>query len=212
MEPLAGAKHFQRWELPNLDDNVRHDTLLVYTTHAVGNGTFLMAARNVEDTREGLRLFLYRPRPDSSAEVLAVSKPAYDSDVMLPTFFTTGDTSDGLVVLANYGSWDSWGQNAFVLKDRQFKDLGWLDVAERVWENRLDSVQQRRLNIAPKTIVTGKNGQFEFTFATDSVQLYDDLEGGIEVMLPSIRVRYRFTGLDMRLLVDGHARIPKEGL
>lgn len=212
VHPMAGARAFTRLDLPNLDDNVRHDTLLIYTTHAVGNGEFVMAARNKDDTREGLRLILYRPRADSSAEVLALSKPAFDSDVMLPTFFATGDTADGIVVLANYGAWDSWGQNAFWLKDHRFRDLGWIDVAERTWETRVDSLQQRRLNIAPKTLVTGIDGQFDFSFTTDSVQLYDDLLGAHEVMVPAGRIHYRYDGQRMLLVVDGKARLRKDPL
>ncbi len=212
VQPLAEAHAFTRLELPNLDDNVRHDTLLIYTTHAMGNGEFVMAARHKDDTREGLRLILYRPRADSSAEVLAFSKPAFDSEVMLPTFFATGDTTDGMVILANYGAWDSWGQNAFWLTNHQFRDLGWIDVAERTWETRVDSLQQRRLNIAPKTLVQGKDGLFDFSFTTDSVQLYDDLQGANEVMVPSGRIHYRYNGQHMLLVMDGSARLPQDPL
>lgn len=205
---LANAKPYRLLDLPNLDDNVRNDTLLVYTTHALGNGAFVMAAKNVEDTREGLRLILYRPRPDSSAEVLAVSKPAYDSEVMLPTYFSTGDTADGLIILANYGGLESWGQNVFWLKNGRFTDLGWMDVSERTWKTRLDSLQQWRTNIAPFTQVRGAGGQFDFTFSGDSVQLFDDQRGHQEVMLPTDRIRYRYDGREMVLVVDGEARIP----
>lgn len=205
---IANAKVYRMLDLPNLEDNVRNDTLLVYTTHALGNGTFVMAAKHEADKREGLRLILYRPRPDSSAEVLAVSKPAYDSEVMLPTYFATGDTADGVIILANYGGLESWGQNVFWLKDGQFKDLGWLDVTERTWKTRLDSLQQWRTNIAPMTQVSGANGQFDFTFRSDSVQLFDDLRGHQEVMLATDRIRYRYDGLKMVLIVDGEAREP----
>lgn len=204
--PLPGAKEFTLLDLPNLDDNVQDDTLLIYTTHDLGNGTFVMAAKHVEDDREGLRLILYRPRPDSTAEVLAVSKPAYDSAVMLPTFFATGDTADGLIVLANYGERESWGQNAFWLKDGHFHDLGWLDVAERTWVERDGERQQQRNNIAPSTRVYGAGGQFDFTFAVDSVQLYDDLQGGIEVMLASPDIQYRYDGNAVVLWIRGEPR------
>ncbi|HMN06358.1 MAG TPA: hypothetical protein PKD45_11585 [Flavobacteriales bacterium] len=203
---LPGAKGYALLDLPNQDDNVHHDTLLVYTTHALGDGRFIMAAKHVEDSREGLRLILYRPRPDSSAEVLAFSKPAYDSAVMLPTFFGTGDTEDGLIILANYGERESWGQNVFWLKDGQFHDLGWLDVVQRTWVEREGERQQQRNSIAPSTKISGVDGQFDFTFSADSVQLYDDLQGGIGVMLASPRVQYRFDGNGMVLYVDGEPR------
>ncbi|MBS1568061.1 MAG: hypothetical protein JST45_01335 [Bacteroidetes bacterium] len=208
-EPLLqNARTYHPLNLPNLDDNVRNDTLLIYTTHALGNGEFVMAARNVEETREGLRLYLYKPRADSSADVLAVSKPAYDSEVMLPTYFSTGDTADGTIILANYGGLESWGQNVFWLKNGHFRDLGWLDVAERTFKVRMDSLQQWRTTIAPLTNVNGANGQFDLTFQGDSLMIYDDLQGGREVMLPTSRIRYRYDGRSMVLLVDGKPRTP----
>ncbi len=205
---LENTRAYKPLELANLDDNVRNDTLLVYTTHSMRNGTFVMAARNVEENREGLRLYLYKPRPDSSAEILAVSKPAYDSEVMLPTFFSTGDTADGTIILANYGGLESWGQNVFWLVGGHFKDLGWLDVADRTFKVRMDSLQQWRSTIAPFTNVHGEGGKFDFTFRGDSVLLYDDLQGGREVMLPTSRIRYRYDGKGMVLIVDGRPRIP----
>lgn len=208
----GGGKPYALLDLPNLDDNVRNDTLLVYTTHDIGNGLFVMAARNVDETRDGLRLYLYRPKADSSAEVIACSKPAFDSSVMLPTFFSTGDTADGLIILANYGERESWGQNAFWLKDGRFKDLGWLDVTRREWKNREDSVQQWRVGIAPYTQVYGHDGRFTFTFNTDSVQLYDDLEGHTEEMLPASRISYHYDGTGLVLVLDGKERHPKQPL
>lgn len=204
---FADAKTYALLDLPNLDDNVHNDTLLIYTTHAMGNGLFVMAARNVEDTREGLRLYLYRPRPDSSADVLAYSKPAYDSYTMLPTYFTTGDTADGIIILTNYGERESWGQNVFWLKDDRFKDLGWLDVAKRGWKTQDDSTFQWRDNIAPEAKIKGEDGRFAFTFKGDSVQLYDDLQGHKEVMLPTDHIAYHFDGKQMVLMVNGEERM-----
>lgn len=207
--PIAGARTYHFLELPNLDDNVKHDTLLVYTTHALGNGEFVMAARNVEETRDGLRLYLYRPLPDSSADVIASSSPAYDSYTMLPTFFTTGDTADGTIILANLGEKQSWGQKVFWLKDRRFIELGFLDVARREFRTEYDSTFSFCMNIAPYTEVAGAGGLFDLTFKGDSVLLYDDLAGGSEVMMPSGRVRYRYNGRVLQLVIDGRSRSPK---
>jgi hypothetical protein len=205
---LQHTKAYRLTDYPDQAPNVRNDTLLVYTMHDLHNGTFVMAARSVEEKREGLRLVLYKPRPDSSADVLAVSKPAYDSQVMLPTFFTTGDTADGIIILANYGGAESWGQNVFWLKDGRFKDLGWIDVSERGWKTDADSVQQWRTNIAPRTEVRGAGGKFDFTFTGDSVQLFDDQQGHQEVMFPVDRIRYRYDGTEMLLVIDGAPRKP----
>lgn len=205
-------KTYTLLDLPNLDDNVRGDTLLVYTTHKVADHRFVMAAKNKEDTREGLRLYLYEPRRDSTADVLAVSPPAYDSYTMLPTFFATSDPSDGMLILANFGEKETWGQRVLWLKDGRFQDIGWLDVAHREWKVRDDSTVQWRTNIAPFARVQGANGKFLITFDADSVQLFDDLEGHQEVMLPSARVAYRYDGRHMELMVDGVPRLPKHPL
>lgn len=193
-EPVAHST-LPRWnklDLPILPDNVHHDTLLVHTTYDLGDGLFLMAAQNNSYNREGIRLYLYHPKADSSAQILAWSKPGYDSETMLPTFFSTGRKEDGLVILANMGERQSWGQEAFWLKDRRIQGLGFLDVAVREWKTMDDSTYQFRTSIAPRAEVNGANGVFEFSFTGDSLQLYDDLQGHSEVMLPASAVRYRY--------------------
>jgi hypothetical protein len=190
-------------ELPILPDNVRHDTLLVHTTYDLGDGLFLMAAQNNNYNKEGIRLYLYRPKADSSAEVLSWSKPGYDSETMLPTFFTNGNNADGLVIIANMGERQSWGQEAFWLKDNAIKSLGFLDVAVRDWKTVDDSTYQFRTSIAPRTEVRGSGGTFEFSFTGDSLQLYDDLQGHMEVMLPASAVRYRSAEGKATLFLNG---------
>lgn len=198
---------WNKLDLPILPDNVRHDTLLVHTTYDLGDGLFLMAAQNNNYNKEGIRLYLYRPKADSSAEILAWSKPGYDSETMLPTFFTDGNKSDGLVIIANMGERQSWGQEAFWLKDNAIKSLGFIDVAVREWKTVDDSTYQFRTSIAPRTSVRGTNGVFEFSFTGDSLQLYDDLQGRSEVMLPASAVRYRFEN-GWALWLNGKAVLP----
>ncbi len=184
-------------------DNVKHDTLLIQVTFDLGDGTFVMVASNVEETRDGLRLYLYRPEPDSSADVIASSKPGYDSYTMFPTFFSTDKPEDGLVLLTNMGEKQSWGQEAFWLKDQRFNHLGFLDVAVRDWRTTGDTVQQWRTSIAERTLVSGGNGLFEFAFTGDSLQLYDDLQGHQEVMFPANAVRYKASNGKAELLING---------
>ena len=191
-------------DLPILPDNVRHDTLLVHTTYDLGEGFFLMAAQNNNYNKEGIRLYLYRPNADSSAEILAWSKPGYDSETMLPTFFTDGNKADGLVIIANMGERQSWGQEAFWLKDQRIQSLGFIDLAVREWKTVDDSTYQFRTSIAPRTSVRGANGVFEFSFTGDSLQLYDDLQGHSEVMLPASAMRYRYDG-GWTLWINGKA-------
>ena len=107
------------------------------------------------------------------------------------------------MILANMGERESWGQEAFWLKDGRFISLGWLNVAQRDWKTVDDSLQQWRTNIAPRATVHGGNGAFLIGFSGDSLQLYDDLQGHLEVTLPSNRLRYRCTEGQAELLIDG---------
>lgn len=204
---MAALPAWQVLALPIIEDNVRHDTLLVHTTYDLGDGLFLMAAQNNDYNKEGIRLYLYKPQADSSAEILAWSKPGYDSETMLPTFFTNGNRSDGFVIIANMGERQSWGQEAFWLKDNAINSLGFLDVAVREWKTVDDSTYQFRTSIAPRTEVRGTNGAFDFSFTGDSLQLYDDLQGNSEVMLPAKSVRYR-SGNGWRLWLNGRPIAP----
>ena len=203
IDTTAATTPWKVLDLPILADNVRHDTLLVHTTYDLGDGLFLMAAQNNNYNKEGIRLYVYRPGADSSAEILGWSKPGYDSETMLPTFFTTGNKADGLVILANMGERQSWGQEAFWLKDNTITHLGFLDVAVRDWKTVDDSTYQFRTSIAPRTRVRGGMGEFEFTFTGDSLQLYDDLQGHMELMLPVSRIKYRCVPGQAVLVIDG---------
>lgn len=208
VDTTAPLPVWTRLDLPILADNVRNDTLLVHTTYDLGEGVFLMAAQNNNYNKEGIRLYLYRPKADSSAEIIAWSKPGYDSETMLPTFFMSGDKADGLVIIANMGERQSWGQEAFWVKDNTIKSLGFLDVAVRDWKTVDDSTYQFRTSIAPRTQVNGAKGVFIFTFSGDSLQLYDDLQGHSEVMLPASAVRYRYDN-DWVLWLNGKPVVPQ---
>lgn len=199
---------WQRVELPGLPDNVRHDTLLIQTTFDLGSGNFLMVASNVDETREGVRLYLYRPDADSSAQVLAASKPGYDSATMFPTFFQCADTSQGWVILANMGERESWWQEAFWLKDATFNYLGNIGAAQRDWKSDGDSTWSWRTNIGPRAVVSGGNGVFNVRFSGDSLMLNEDGLGGIDVMYPTARVSFGCAEGHSTLLIDGKAVQP----
>lgn len=207
-DTLASTPAWRVLDLPILPDNVRHDTLLVHTTYDLGDGLFLMAAQNNEYNREGIRLYLYRPKADSSAELLAWSKPGYDSETMLPTFFTTGNKADGLVILANMGERQSWGQEAFWLKDQRIQSLGFLDLAVREWRTIDDSTYRFCTSIAPRTEVRGGGGTFVFSFTGDSLLLYNDQQEHMDVMFPASSVRYRYANGGLTLILNGRPIVP----
>lgn len=193
---------------PQIDDNVRHDTLLIQTTFDMGDSTFIMVAGNVQDTFEGLRLFRYRFAKDSTVEMLAVSTPAYDSWTMLPTFFPldTVHPADANWILANFGEKESWGQKVLLL-DYAFMDAGFMDVAlpERVMED--DTLRLKRRNVAPFMRYSEHGDTAVWLFACDSVYLYDDQEGHPDQVLHAARLRYTFEANEgLALWVDGRKR------
>jgi len=172
------------------DDNVRHDTLLVQVTLDLKDGSFVMAASHRDTRFEGLRLYRYRPLSDSSADILAISSPAYDSWTMLPTFFAVDSVrKDGLWILANFGERESWGQKLMRL-DSAFGDHGFIDVAlpERVSDDGRTVLKRR--NVAPLARFEFVGDSIWIRFACDSVFLYDDQRGGFDRILPGGAVRF----------------------
>lgn len=195
----------------SVDDNVRHDTLLVHVTFDLRDGTCVMAASHVEERFEGIRLYRYRPRPDSSAELLAVSSPAYDSWTMRPSFFANDSArTDRLWVLANFGERQSWGQKLFRL-DSAFHDIGFLDIAlpERVEEDGATVLKRRDIAAHARFAFMGDSAWIRF--ACDSVYLYDDQRGGTDQVVPARRVSYLAApGEGLSLWIDGEKRPVKQ--
>lgn len=195
----------------SVDDNVQHDTLLVHVTFDLRDGTCVMAASHVEERFEGIRLYRYRPQPDSSAELLAVSSPAYDSWTMRPSFFANDSArTDRLWVLANFGERQSWGQKLFRL-DSAFHDIGFLDIAlpERVEEDGATVLKRRDIAAHARFAFMGDSAWIRF--ACDSVYLYDDQRGAADQVLPARRVRYLAApGEGLSLWIDGEKRPVKQ--
>ena len=211
--PISSADPQEPWERLELElvpDNVRHDTLLIQVTFALPGGEFLMVASNVKETFEGLRLYRYEALPDSSARVLAVSPPAYDSWTMLPTVFRSPTDPSTLLILANFGERQSWGQKVLRLDDAGFTALGFLDVALPVRIQEEDTALMK-LHGAGSVASANRTAEgWEISFAADSLFLYDDLNGGRDIFLPGASVVYRITPDKVLLVVNGLAREVKQ--
>lgn len=197
-------------ELTAVDDNIRHDTLLIQTTFAMGDSTYVMVASHVEPKFEGVRLYRYTLLPDSNARILSHSNGAYDSWTMLPTFFPIPDPPGTYLVLANFGERESWGQK-LIYMDSTFTDLGFIDLAypERITEG--DTAFMKRTNIAPYGRLALHNDTAVFTFDCDSLFLYDDMAGHNDLIVPASSIHYTYhpdTGLE--LWRDGQRRAVKQ--
>ena len=179
-------------------------------TFDMGDGSFIMVASNVEETFEGLRMYHYRFAPDSAVDMLATSKPGYDSWTMLPTFFPADTTADAMWILANIGERESWGQKLVRFGSR-FEDMGFLDAAlpERSVED--DTLRLKRRSIAPSIRVEERNDTTYFRFACDSVFLYDDQAGSYDVVLPAQHVFFTFEPSEgLAIWVNGQKRLVKQ--
>ena len=184
-------------DISPMEDNIRHDTLLIQTTYAMGDGTFLMVASNVDPGFEGIRLYRYELLADSNAHLLSYSTGGYDSWTMLPTFFDIPNPPGTYLILANFGERESWGQKLMFM-DSTFTDLGFLDVAfpQRITEG--DTSFLKRTNVAPYGRLALHNDTAVFTFACDSLYLYDDMAGQNDLLVAANLVRYAYhpeTGL-----------------
>lgn len=193
-------------------DNLKHDTLLIQVTFDMGDGTFIMVASNVDETFEGVRLYRYRPKADSTAEMLAVSSPGYDSWTMLPAFFPLDRSKpgDAMWLLANMGERESWGQK-LLWADHGFTDMGFMDVAlpERVMED--DTLRLKRRNIGPATRHDERNDTTYFRFACDSVFVYDDQAGNMDQVLAARDVHFTYHREEgLALWVNGEKRLVKK--
>jgi len=206
-EPFPTDQGFAPLEFAQVDDNLKHDTLLIQVTFDMGDGSFIMVASNVEDTFEGVRLYRYKFKPGGNTDVVAVSSPGYDSWTMLPTFFSAGNTHDNMWLLANMGERESWGQKLLWM-DRGFSDRGFMDVAfpERVIED--DTLRLRRRNIGPSVRTSEQADTTYFRFACDSIFLYDDQAGGYDQVVPASKVYFTWNkGEGLALWMDGAKRL-----
>lgn len=191
-DPLPPVEHgAQPVPYAQVEDNIRHDTLLIQTTFDMGDSTYVMVAGNVDPTFEGIRLYRYKLLADSAAQILSYSSPGYDSWTMLPTFFAYPDPTGTSLILANFGERESWGQKLMFM-NRAFTDLGFLDVAypEHIVEG--DSAYVKRTNVAPFGRFAMHTDTLVFTFECDSLFLYDDMAGHSDLIVPAHTIRYTF--------------------
>lgn len=194
-----GTDAWERVAFPQVADNVRNDTLAVQITFDLLDGTYLMVASNAEETFEGLALYRYRARPDSSAEVLTRSAPAYDSWTMYPTFFRKPNTNGPMLVFANFGEKQSWGQKVMVLDSAGFAEVCFLEVALPVRVAEADTGYLKRESIAPHLRAFADT----LEFACDSIYIYDDGAGGRDRIVPARNARYVIVRGRSVLYLDG---------
>jgi hypothetical protein len=204
-------------DVPQVEDNLAHDSLVIQTTFALEDGSFIMVASHAQteerldagDRNAGLRLYRYRLMADGKAEVMAASSSAHDSWTMFPTFFRDPHRPDARLILANFGARDSWGQRVLRMTPQGFEDIGFMQVAalERVAGDEGEELRAR--NVASYARVTVDADGWRIRFGTPELILFDDLRGGTDVPMAGTRVHYRWSpGSGLVLYVDDEARLP----
>ena len=163
-----------------------------------------MVASNAEETFEGLRLYRYELLPDSNANVVAASAPAYDSWTMLPTFLGRAGDSTSMMLLANFGEKQSWGQKVMLLDKSGFTDMGFLEVALPVRVSESDSAYLKRESVAPYVRCISAD-PLSLEFACDSVYVYDDGKGGGDYVIAADRLKALQKGKAIQIWIDGVA-------
>ena len=196
---------FELVDFPIVEDNLKHDTLLIQVTFDLGDGSFVMVASHQEGSFEGLRLYRYRLDPQGAVNMLAISSPAYDSWTMLPTFFRAAEDPSTLVVLTNFGEKQSWGQKAMILDAQGFKDLRFLDVALPMVVHEVDSTYIKLVGAGPRARILETDQGLTFEFAGDSLFLFDDLHGHQDTIVAAKDVRYELAGDELRFILNGKA-------
>jgi len=157
----------------------------------------------MDEKFEGLRLYHYSFAEDGLPLILSYSAPAYDSWMLLPTFFE--HPSGGYVILAEFGSTQSWGQKVFNFNHEGFRDLGFLDVAvnEIRTIEELDSTFVAKASIAPAVRIDFQGDTLSsITFNTDSVFVYDDLHGHLDTLYLGRDVAYHMREGKLELVVN----------
>lgn len=202
-------------QFEQIEDNIRHDTLLIQTTFDLNDGTFLMVAShklseeklNEGDREAGLRLYHYRAKPDSTYEIISRSSSANDSWTMFPTFFKDPIKVGSYIILANFGERNSWGQKVIRFNVEGFTDMGYLNIAkiERIGEG--EEVELKHRTIAPDTRISSEGSELVFTFDLDELILFDDLRGVLDQPIEARRIQYRWSEEEGLLLyIDGEVR------
>ncbi|MDX9752018.1 MAG: hypothetical protein RBT71_13140, partial [Flavobacteriales bacterium] len=88
-----------------------------------------------------------------------------------------------------FGERESWGQKV-MWYDGGFHDRGFMHLALEEWTAPPDSVRRKRTNVAPHMRMHARGDTTEFTFACDSLYMYDDARGGYDLVVPAGDVRY----------------------
>ena len=184
---------YERISLMPIEDHFELDSILIHNTYELKEGEFMIVSRPSEESFKGLQMHLYRLQ-DSIPIVSSSSVPAYDSWIYLPTFFVSEDQLDTLI-LAELGERESWGCRLLRIEDGQFKDLGFIDVALRdsKFDEELEDDVMVLKTIAPFTNILSVSNGLSITFASDSVHVFDDQNGGLDILYPAAAVRYEWT-------------------
>ena len=198
---LQKDTEYHRFEPGMLNaDSTGIDTLFVQVAYKVDDKRDLIIGKSINDDPKGLRLLLV-DKTDQN-RLLYISRGAYESWILHPTFFKSDLPGQPLIILAAQGTSDSWGQQVLAMYGDRIEEIGYLDVARKEEADTSFYDDERKLtDIAPFTKIKVEKGRMIIRFETDSVLLYGGWKDSYDVVFPGGDIRYIYEGDSLRLVI-----------
>ena len=175
-------------------DSIIYQSLFAWNEQLIG----IASPTNDDIGKRGLRLQLLEMNEDSSLTLINQSSYGYDSRTFFPSFFKI---SNRKFVLVNTGERESWGNKIMELKDNEFIDMGFIDAAtaKSNGSSNAEEAKYRHGNIAEIAQFNEYAGGIEINFIGDSVVLFDDGNGGYDLIRGANQIQYRLLGDQFKL-------------
>jgi|GEM_PF-6889520 len=182
--------NFERIDFPEVDVDPGNDSLWYHLVLDIPGDKWLAVAQPTnENNRRGIRMQLMSMNVDSTFSVHTESSPGYDSAKLFPTFFK--DAQGRLIILADTGERQSWGQKVYLLNNERFEDLGFLDVGTVAYTEEDGQQILAPTTIAERVTIEQTKKGLEFRFSGKDLVLFDDGKGNLDTIIDASSICYR---------------------
>lgn len=170
-------------------DAIEIDSLYIQVAYELSSNRWIIIGNSIEEDPTGLKLLLVDPKSDY--RLIYRSKGAYQSLILNPRFFKSEDNNDPLIILCALGQMESWGQNLFLLKGDSINEIAYMDVA---YKPALDSLSEEYTlkDISPYTKIEKQKDGIYFSFDTDSMVYYGEIDGVYDPTISANSLKYKY--------------------